>query len=385
MDPLPGLKATLGEPLVEKIQSCKILLVGAGGIGTELLKNLALTGFRYIEVIDLDTIDTSNLNRQLLFRSQHVGMPKCTVSSEVATNMAKKCGASPDGVTYKSHHGNVCDNSKFNVQYVQGFDVVLNALDNVVARRRVNRLCLAATVPLIEAGTTGYLGQVNVIDKESNVACYECKTQETQKVYPICTIRSTPSMPVHTIVWAKECYKLLFGDKAEESMLYEDPNGEEPSTFMQAVEEYRAAFGAQKTDDMKALAKTLMEKLYIDEIQKQLDMERYKAAAKTPVVLDAKLIEQGCQNMDQEAPTQQKESYKSTDVWNPLACVAEFAHCLLFAQVGLTLPAFDKDDSMAMRFVTAASNLRSHVFGIEPLQSFYTAKGIAGNIIPASK
>jgi ubiquitin-like 1-activating enzyme E1 B len=75
------------------------------------------------------------------------------------------------------------------VQFVQQFDVVLNALDNVTARRRVNRICLAAGVPLVEAGTTGYLGQINVIDKDSQVACYECKTQEAQKVYPICTIR----------------------------------------------------------------------------------------------------------------------------------------------------------------------------------------------------
>ena len=154
MDPLPGLKATLGEALVGKIQSCKILLVGAGGIGTELLKNLALTGFSYVEVIDLDTIDTSNLNRQLLFRSQHVGMPKCTVSCQVATDMAGVYygGTTHSSVTYKAHHGNVCDNSKFNVQFVQGFDVVLNALDNVTARRRVNRLCLAAGVPLVEVG-----------------------------------------------------------------------------------------------------------------------------------------------------------------------------------------------------------------------------------------
>ena len=380
MDPLPGLKATLGQALVEKIQSCKILLVGAGGIGTELLKNLALTGFKYVEVIDLDTIDTSNLNRQLLFRSQHVGMPKCTVSCQVATDMAEKCKNT--NVTYKAHHGNVCDNSKFNVQFVQGFDVVLNALDNVVARRRVNRLCLAAGVPLVEAGTTGYLGQVNVIDKESNVACYECKTQEAQKVYPICTIRSTPSMPVHTIVWAKECYKLLFGEKVEESMLYEDPNGEEPSTFMEAVLEYRTAY-QDKATNVK-LAQTVLEKLYIDEIQKQLDMGRYKTALKTPEVLPSDLIRDGCENMAQHAPTQQS-SYKQTDIWQPLACVAEFAHVLISADPNVTLPAFDKDDTMAMRFVTAASNLRSHVFSIDPLQSFYTAKGIAGNIIPASK
>ena len=229
------------------------------------------------------------------------------------------------------------------------------------------------------------------------MACYECKTQEAQKVYPICTIRSTPSMPVHTIVWAKECYKLLFGEKVEESMLYEDPNGEEPSTFMQAVLDYRAAYqqlsnNQQNNDNegdtnnikpaqLVALAQTVMEKLYIAEIQKQLDMERYKTALKTPQVLEATLIQEGCQKLSDVAPTLQ-DSYKATNVWTPLECVAEFAHVLSTARNAL--PTFDKDDSLSMRFVTAASNLRSHVFAIEPLQSFYTAKGIAGNIIPAS-
>jgi ubiquitin-like 1-activating enzyme E1 B len=185
MNLLTGIKATVGPELMDKIQSCQVLLVGAGGIGCELLKNLALCGFRRVHVIDLDTIDVSNLNRQLLFRSQHVGHPKCTVAAQVATQMA----SDPSQVEYIAHHGNVCDNSFFHTQFVEQFDLVLNALDNVTARRRVNRICLAASVPLIEAGTTGYLGQVNVIDKESGVACYECKTQETQKVYPICTIR----------------------------------------------------------------------------------------------------------------------------------------------------------------------------------------------------
>lgn len=151
---LSGVEATVGKDLMAKIQESKILLVGSGGIGCELLKNLALSGFRHVETIDLDTIDVSNLNRQFLFRSQHVGMPKCTVASQVAANMA------PQEVEYLAHHGNVCDNSKFNVQYVSQFNLVLNALDNVVARRRVNRLCLAANVPLVEAGTTGYLGMI---------------------------------------------------------------------------------------------------------------------------------------------------------------------------------------------------------------------------------
>jgi ubiquitin-like 1-activating enzyme E1 B len=375
---LSGMEATLGTNMLTKIQSSKILLVGAGGIGCELLKNLALTGFRHVQVIDLDTIDVSNLNRQLLFRSQHVGMPKCTVACQVATQMVQD----PSLVSYTAHHGNVCDNDTFNVQFVQHFDLTLNALDNVVARRRVNRLCLAAGVPLIEAGTTGYLGQVNVIDKESDVACYECQTQETQKVYPICTIRSTPSMPVHTIVWAKELYKLLFGDKVEESMLFEDTTAPdaEPSTYMSAVLSFRRARAARDSDAVRTAAGEVVTKLFVDEIQKQLDMGRYKTARKTPAVLPTSVIVDATTTV----PPTAKPSYRTTDLWTPTECVAEFIACLENAATAATvLPSFDKDDTLAMRLVTASSNLRSFVFEIEPLQSFYSAKGIAGNIIPA--
>lgn len=338
-----------------------------------------------MHTIDLDTIDVSNLNRQLLFRSQHVGMPKCEVACEVAAQMVPD----PSKVQYIPSYGNVCDNSKFNVQFVAQFDLVLNALDNVVARRRVNRLCLAAGVPLVEAGTTGYLGQVNVIDKQSNIACYECKTQETQKVYPICTIRSTPSMPVHTIVWAKEFYKLLFGDKVEESMLFEDPAGEEPSTYMQTISDFRTHFasknanandGTKYASSLAQVAKVIVTKVYVDEIQKQLDMDRYKTAMKTPVPLSLETIAAGtAESTLAVSPPSKRESYKTTDVWSQQDCIAEFAACLAEADPATVLPAFDKDDHLAMRFITATSNLRSYVFSIDPIQSFYAAKGIAGN------
>ncbi|GIY01021.1 SUMO-activating enzyme subunit 2-A [Caerostris extrusa] len=197
------VEGLLEKSVNEKIKNSKILVVGAGGIGCELLKNLVLTGFEDLYVIDLDTIELSNLNRQFLFHKQHIGRPKAIVAKESVLRFNPNANITAD-------HDSIT-NTKYNVEFFRQFSAVANALDNVGARSHVNRMCLAADIPLIESGTSGYLGQVTVYKKKLT-ECFECLPRKPQKTYPGCTIRNTPSEPVHCIVWAKHLFNQLFGE-----------------------------------------------------------------------------------------------------------------------------------------------------------------------------
>lgn len=350
--------------------------------GCELLKNLVLSGFEHIDLIDLDTIDVSNLNRQFLFRSHHVGQSKALVAREIALTFNP-------GARITAHHGNI-KSSQFGIDYFQQFTLVLNALDNVDARKHVNRLCLATGTPLIESGTTGYLGQVSVI-KKGETECYECTPKATQKQYPICTIRSTPEKMVHCIVWAKECYKLLFG-KTEDSMLWEDPANEEKSAFMPLV---------TRPDDMtfdaasiEKYATGIFRGLFEFEIKKKLEIKAYKTALKVPhplvveEIVGSKMIQDISLKTAGATANGGDKVWNDRDVWSVAECTKRFAACIARllgseeARANLGSYEFDKDDATAMEFVTAAANLRAAVFSIA-MESLYACKGIAGNIIPA--
>lgn len=220
--PSAGLDLAFGDGAGAAVARAKLLVVGAGGIGCELLKNLAATGFRGVALIDLDTIDVSNLNRQFLFRRRHVGAPK-------ADTAAAQVEALVPGAAVAPRVGNIKDKA-FDADYFRGFDVVLNALDNVEARRHVNRMCLGAGVPLVDSGSTGYNGHVAVI-KGGATECYDCTPKAAQKVYAVCTIRSTPDKPVHCVVWAKALFDLMFGPEDASNVLADlDGGGVHAST-----------------------------------------------------------------------------------------------------------------------------------------------------------
>lgn len=361
----------------------KVLLVGAGGIGCELLKNLVLTGFGEIHVIDLDTIDLSNLNRQFLFRHEHIKKPKALVAKDVAQRF------NPN-VKIEAYHANIKD-SKFNIQWFSQFALVFNALDNLEARRHVNKMCLAADVPLIESGTTGFNGQVQVI-KKGLTSCYDCTPKETPKSFPVCTIRSTPSQSIHCIVWAKS-YLLpeLLGESEdaipEVDITEDSENAEEIAKLKEEAEALKKIRESMGSDDF---AKQVFDKVFkddVDRLAKMEDMWKDKAAPEPlsyeKLDIEAASTEPSISQSDQNAWTTAENFVVFRDSLSRLAkrFSEEQANA---AKNNLASPVitFDKDDDDTLDFVTATANLRAQIFGIEPKSKFDT-KQMAGNIIPA--
>ncbi|XP_057503536.1 SUMO-activating enzyme subunit 2-like isoform X2 [Actinidia eriantha] len=326
----------------------------------------------------MDTIEVSNLSRQFLFRKSHVGQSKAKVARDTVLKFRPHIGLT-------SYHANVKD-PDFNVDFFKQFNVVLNGLDNLDARRHVNRLCLASDVPLIESGTTGFLGQVTVHIK-GKTECYECQPKPAPKTYPVCTITSTPSKFVHCIVWAKDLlFAKLFGNRNQENDLN--------------VCSSEDVFERKKDEEIAQYGRRVYDHVFGHNIEVALSNEEAWKNRNRPKpiyirdVLPVELIQQNG-NVDTKIVPDASSSLSAMpslrlknpqDIWTLRENSRVFFEALkLFfmkreKEIGnLT---FDKDDQLAVEFVTVAANIRAASFGI-PLHSLFEAKGIAGNIVHA--
>ncbi|XP_050414452.1 NEDD8-activating enzyme E1 catalytic subunit [Patella vulgata] len=205
------------EPSTETLQFlqevCHILVIGAGGLGCELLKDLALLGIRNIDVIDMDTIDVSNLNRQFLFRPKDVGKTKAETAANFINQRIPGCNVT-------AHFAKIQD---FDASFYRKFHIIVCGLDSIIARRWINGMLISmlnyedgeldqsSIIPMVDGGTEGFKGNARVI-LPGMTACVDCTLDlyPPQVNFPLCTIAHTPRLPEHCIeyvrilLWPKE-------------------------------------------------------------------------------------------------------------------------------------------------------------------------------------
>mmetsp|Transcript_32453 Transcript_32453/g.54676 ORF Transcript_32453/g.54676 Transcript_32453/m.54676 type:complete len:576 (+) Transcript_32453:271-1998(+) len=164
----------------------------------------------HITVTDHDVIEKSNLNRQFLFREHDLKKPKSSTAAASATSI------NPN-LRVISHTHKVCPESEdiFSEDFFESLDVVVNALDNVAARLYVDGRCVSARRPLLESGTLGSKGHVQVIVPHLTES-YSDSRDPPEKDVPFCTIRSFPNVIEHTIEWARDKFENTFFNKPQE-------------------------------------------------------------------------------------------------------------------------------------------------------------------------
>jgi adenylyltransferase/sulfurtransferase len=153
------------------------LVVGAGALGNEVVKNLALLGLGTIYLIDLDVVEPSNLSRSVLFREEDGGRPKALVAAQRAREL------NPE-ITILPWHGDVI--TDLGLGLFASVDLVIGCLDNREARLWVNRQCWKTSTPWIDAGIQEIQGAVKVFVPPDS-ACYECGM--TERDYQLLNLR----------------------------------------------------------------------------------------------------------------------------------------------------------------------------------------------------
>eukprot|EP00871_Galdieria_phlegrea_P005560 jgi/Galph1/6004/GphlegSOOS_G4655.1 len=369
--------------LFQNIQHCKILLVGVGGVGSEILKNLVLSGFVNIHIVDLDTISLSNLNRQFLFRPENVGQAK----AQVAAKRIKELCPSAEVISYVED----IRSEKFSIKFFKQFQCVICALDNHKARSYVNEICAFAQTPLFDTGSTGYQGQV-IPMLAGTTECYNCEPKVVQKEQiPVCTIRHHPENMNHCIVWALHLYNLLFGDLEQGNALSDEKDYSLRRLFFSASEqkiEWKSEIKEFSDNYRDYICRRILNRFFVEDIEYVRTLRESSVLQSSITALNLNDIKQSFESAKKNYSINvlEKEAEPGRASWDISKACEVFIFCteqLLDKWIeSKSVFNFDESETVSMAFITATATLRAKCFGIEAKNCF-EVKGIAARIVPA--
>ena len=156
----------------EAIANTKVAVIGAGAVGNEVIKNLALLGVGEIQIFDFDTIEEHNLTRSVLFRDADIGRPKAEVAAQRAIELDSNITAMPV-------HGDFWD--RLSLSSMKAIDVLFCCVDNFEARIRCNVLCYLAGTDFVNIGIDSRSALVEMfpLSRTATAGCLECNLPDT--------------------------------------------------------------------------------------------------------------------------------------------------------------------------------------------------------------
>ena len=155
----------IGGPGQKRLKEARILVIGAGGLGSPALQYLAAAGMGTIGVIDHDVVENSNLQRQVIHTDARIGMPK-VFSAQAAME------AQNPFVTVRPYHRRLT--ADIATELFGDYDLVLDGTDDTVTRYLVNETAVALQLPLVSAAISQWEGQISLFDPSRGAPCYQC-------------------------------------------------------------------------------------------------------------------------------------------------------------------------------------------------------------------
>lgn len=273
-----GQTAVFGSDFQKKIGQMKYFLVGAGAIGCEMLKNWAMMGLGCdggkVIVTDMDSIEKSNLNRQFLFRPWDVQKPKSSTAAKAAKSMNPHLN-----IEHQENRVGPDTENIYTDEFFENLDGVANALDNVDARMYMDRRCVYYCKPLLESGTLGTKGNVQVVIPHMTES-YSSSQDPPEKSIPICTLKNFPNAIEHTLQWARDQFEGLFNQPVESATQYlTDPKfmertlklqGTQPTETLETVKKALTTDKPKDFQDCVVFARNLFQENYSNSIRQLL-------------------------------------------------------------------------------------------------------------------
>ncbi|EGR33396.1 ubiquitin-like modifier activating enzyme 6, putative, partial [Ichthyophthirius multifiliis] len=213
------LEIIIGKQAYQKIKQSKVFMVGCGAIGCELLKNFAMINACIegtLTITDPDYIENSNLNRQFLFREKHIKKSKSLTAQAAVIQINPNLKGHVIAKTEKLE-----ENTKniFTDKFFEQQNIVANALDNVQARKYVDSRCVITRIPLLESGTLGPKGHVQVIIPylTESYSSQADPQEDNNTDIPYCTLKMFPEDTIHCLEWARDKFSKIFSLKPKKA------------------------------------------------------------------------------------------------------------------------------------------------------------------------